>query len=109
MQILIIRTPIFDQQVLPVLKQQAKIARVSLEDHIRGILYKSFGFHASRRTAAQVQADRVIEQAVTAKARIPSLVVAVSPKFYKTYNVNMHMRTINKIVYEAAGCGSLYR
>jgi len=38
MQIMIVRTPIFDQYVLPVLKQQAMMARCGLEDHIKDAL-----------------------------------------------------------------------
>jgi len=44
MQIAIVRISIFDQQVLPVLKQQAAIIRCSLGDHIRSILYKAHGY-----------------------------------------------------------------
>jgi len=108
MQITIVRNPIFDQYILPTLKQQAMSNRCSLEDSIRDVLYKAHKYIPAPQTMAQRQGCRVAEQAATKSSTIPRLVVEVDSEFYHRFNINMRMKDINKIRYDAAGCGQLY-
>jgi hypothetical protein len=107
MQILIVRTPIFDQYVLPALKQQATQERCSLEDYIRALLYSAYKYIPAPQTTAQRQGCRAAEQALTKISEIPCLVVEVDCDFYHRFGINTQMNTVNKILYEAAGCGQL--
>lgn len=106
MQIAIVRTSIFDRQVLPVLKAQAVIAKCSLGDHIRSILYKAHGYtpKASGHNGAQV-----MENMMNKTSNGKTLFVAVDDSFYHKFNIPGNMKTVNKILYEAAGCGQLCR
>jgi len=106
MQITIVRTSIFDQQVLPVLKAQATIDRCSLGGHMRSILYKAHGYapKASGHNGAQV-----MENMMNKTSNGKTLFVAVDDSFYHKFNIPDRMKAVNKILYEAPGCGQLYR
>jgi len=50
-----------------------------------------------------------METAVTTGLKFPCLTVAVDERFIQKYNICGNMKLVNKILYEAAGCGRLYR
>jgi hypothetical protein len=85
------------------------LVRCSLKDHIRDILYVAFQYQPEPQTNLQKQDRRAMETAVTTGLKFPCLTVAVDERFIQKYNICGNMKLVNKILYEAAGCGRLYR
>jgi|GEM_PF-2269522 len=105
MQIAIVRTVNFNTRVLPVLQAHAKINHQPLCDYIRATLYFGFGYQPKAGTNAGFHAM----ENFTNHGNQRTLFVGIDQTFYYKYNIPGNMRKVNKILYEAAGCGQLCR
>lgn len=99
MQITIMRTSVFDQRVLPALKQQAVANKCCLGDYIRKVLYDAFQYTPK---SSNNSSHRMLEN-IANKNNTRSLTVNVDQTFYYKYNIAGNMKLVNAILQKVAG------